>query len=502
MAEVLPLDSAQVPITEERIPDEEFAKMREENLARWPTGAHVDFDEAVDYHKNLPMHKRLAWVMRQADAEGRTLTQPRGGFGTLELQTDLMTTLDQEGLADIVPTTTDSYTRNERWDQAQHGIEESKRLGRSMLNGFPMVNYGVSDTRRLVEAINKPAVMLTGTAMPRLTGEIGYAAGYSGYLGSGIAYTLSYTKEIPIEVGIRNYQYLDRLASMYLEHGVELHRRQPGFLTGTNIPPCIAIITAVLDVLLAAAQGVRNYGLELGQTLHLIQDAAGIQVCREMCQEYLTKKGYEEAFTPVTSLHWMGAWPHDDAQCAALVAYGGTLATIGGAISVTTKSLHEAFGIPTPEANAEGLRVTRMAIYMARNIKLDGLPEYEQEKEVIRQEVRAVIDKVLEMGDGDVALGTVRACEAGVLDIPWSPSRSVKSNILPARDIDGYLRILNPGEMPFPKEVLDYHEERLRKRAEKEGVPYDHELAVSSVYELSESLQSLAPFPYVQEAAE
>ena len=106
------------------------------------------------------------------------------------------------------------------------------------------------------------------------------------------------------------------------------------------------------------------------------------------------------------------------------------------------------------------------------------------------------------MGDGDVAVGTVRACEAGVLDIPWSPSRSVKSNILPARDVDGYLRILNPGEMPFPKEVMDYHEERLRKRAEKEGVPYDHELAVSSVYELSESLQSLAPFPYVHEAAE
>lgn len=502
MAEVQPLDSALPPLSEARIPDDEFARMREENLARWPTGAAVDFDAAVDYHKNLPMHKRLAWVMRQADAEGRTLTQPRGGFGTLELQTELMKTLDEEGLADIVPTTTDSYTRNERWEQAQNGIEESKRLGRSMLNGFPMVNYGVEDTRKLIEAINKPAVMLTGTAMPKLTGEIGYAAGYTGYLGSGIAYTLSYTKELPIEIGIRNYQYLDRLASKYLEHGVELHRRQPGFLTGTNIPPCIAIITGVLDVLLAAAQGVRNYGLELGQTLHLIQDAAGIQVCREMCQEYLAKKGYKDAFTPVTSLHWMGAWPHDDAQSAAIVAYGGTLAAVGGAISVTTKSLHEAFGIPTPEANAEGLRVTRMAIYMARHIKLDGLPEYEQEKEIIRREVRSVVDKVLEMGDGDVAVGTVRACEVGILDIPWSPSRSVKSNILPARDVDGYLRILNPGDMPFPKDVLDYHEERLRKRAEKEGVPYDHELAVSSVYEISEPLQALAPFPYVQEAAE
>ena len=125
--------------------------------------------------------------------------------------------------------------------------------------------------------------------MPKLTGEIGFASGYSGYLGSGIAYTSSYIKEMSIEDGIRNYQYLDRLAAAYQERGVELHRRQPGFLTGTNIPPCIAIITCVLDALLAAAQGVRNYGLELGQTLHLVQDAAAIAACGELVQEYLAQ---------------------------------------------------------------------------------------------------------------------------------------------------------------------------------------------------------------------
>ena len=103
------------------------------------------------------------------------------------------------------------------------------------------------------------------------------------------------------------------------------------------------VITCVLDVLLAAAQGVRNYGLELGQTLHLVQDAAALRMCRELCQEYLVRRGYGEVFTPMISLHWMGAWPHDEAQCAALVSYGGTLAAVGGAVSVTTKSTHEAF---------------------------------------------------------------------------------------------------------------------------------------------------------------
>ena len=490
-----------LPLSQDRIPDDDFADMRRENLARWPTGAGVDFEAAVARHRALPAHKRLGAVMREAARQGRCLTQPRGGFGTFALHKELMQVLDREGLADIVPTTTDSYTRNEHFALAQNGIEESERMGRSMLNGYPIVNYGVPKAAELIDAIDKPAIMLTGTSLPKLTGEIAFAGGYSGYLGSGIAYTSSYTKELSIEDGIRNYQYLDRLTAMYQERGVELHRRQPGFLTGTNVPPCVAIVTAVLDLLLAAAQGVKNYGLEMGQTLHLVQDAAAVRACRELCQEYLARHGYADVFTPVTLLHWMGAWPQDDAQAAALVVYGGTLAAVAGAASVTTKTTHEAFGVPTPQANAEGLRMTRMAIYLARHIRLGSLPELAAEVDLIKREVRPVLDKVLEMGDGDVAVGSVRAAAAGVLDVPWSPSRWLKSAVMPARDADGYLRILDPGALPIPREVLEVHEGKLRQRAEKQRVDYGPDLAVASVYEISESLATLAPDHWLQSRA-
>jgi methylaspartate mutase epsilon subunit len=478
-------------ISEKRIDESEFIEMRKANLLRWPTGSDVDFERALERQKSLPDHKRLDLVMRKAVTQGRCLVQPRGGFGTFKDQKELMQIIDKEGLADIVPTTTDSYTRNEQFSLAQKGVDESEKLGRSLLNGYPIVNYGVAKASELIDAIDKPAIMLTGTTMPKLTGEIGFAAGYTGYLGSGIAYTTSYIKELSIEDGIKNYQYLDRLSAMYLDHGVELHRRQPGFLTGTNIPPSIAIIIAILDLLLAAAQGVKNYGLEMGETLHLIQDAAAVKACKDLCQEYLAIKGYQDVFTPITLLHWMGAWPQDEAQAASLVSYGGTLAAISGASSVTTKTLHEAFGIPTPKINADGLRMTRMAIYLARNIKLDSMPEFQNEVDMIKSEVRPIVNKVLEMGDGDVALGAVRAFEVGILDIPWSPNKWVKSKVMPARDIDGCLRILDPGSMPFPKEVLEFHEEKLRLRAEKEKQPYDLNLAVSSVYEMSESMQTL-----------
>ena len=139
-----------------------------------------------------------------------------------------------------------------------------------------------------------------------------------------------------------------------------------------------------------------------------------------------------------------------------------------------------------------------MAVYLARHIHLDEMPEFKLECEMIGREVRPVMDKILEMGDGDVALGAVRACEAGVLDIPWSPSRFVQSRVMPARDADGYLRVFDAGNMPLPKDVIEYHEERLRRRADNEGVAYDHELAVSSVYEMSESLGTLSPFPWAR----
>ena len=42
--------------------------MRADNLARWPTGAAVDFDEAVAHHKALPQQKQLAAAMREAHA--------------------------------------------------------------------------------------------------------------------------------------------------------------------------------------------------------------------------------------------------------------------------------------------------------------------------------------------------------------------------------------------------------------------------------------------------
>ena len=106
---------AEAPFSAGQIPLDDFKKMRAANLSRWPTGKGVVLEEAVQRQKELPEHKRLSSIMRRAVSEGRCLTQPRGGFGTFKAHRDLLVSLQTDGMADILPTTTDSYTRNERW---------------------------------------------------------------------------------------------------------------------------------------------------------------------------------------------------------------------------------------------------------------------------------------------------------------------------------------------------------------------------------------------------
>ena len=70
-----------------------------------------------------------------------------------------------------------------KFQEAQKGIEESRKAGRSMLNGLPVVNHGVKEVRRVVEAVDRPIMTLAGTPYPRLTAEITLASGFTGLPG-------------------------------------------------------------------------------------------------------------------------------------------------------------------------------------------------------------------------------------------------------------------------------------------------------------------------------
>lgn len=473
-----------MPVRNIRWSDEEFEKERKKVLSLWPTGKEVDLDVAIAYHRSLPDHKNFAREVQRAKAAGLTLCQPRGGVALIDEHIKLIKTLQVDGGAELLPTTTDTYTRNMKFQEAEKGIKESVKAERSMLNGLPVVNHGVKEVRKVVEAVDRPIMTLSGTPYPRLTAEITLAAGFTGFLGAGISYPASYIKAMPIDEGIRQYQYLDRLVSVYAENGVLIHREQPGFLTGTLIPPGVGIAIAVMEMLLAAGQGVRHYSVGLTQNLDLLQDVAALRVMEDVCHHYLKKFGIEDMFISVATHQWMQAFPADEARAFAVIVMGGAIAALAGATQVITKTTHEAMGIPTAQANAEGLKATRMAIHLVRGRRMVEDEEMKIEMEIIRKEACLIVDKALELGNGDIAIGAVRAIEAGTIDVPWSPNQHVRGAVVPIRDAAGAVRYLQTGDLPFDREIIEYNEKKLKQRGKKECRICDFETAFEDILEI------------------
>ena len=450
-------------------------------LTQWPTGRDVNLEEAVAYHKAMPENRKFGKKLLDAKKAGKTLVQPRAGVPVVEEHIKLMQYLEKYGEADLLPSTIDSYTRQNRYEEAENGIAESIRLGRAMMNGFPAVNHGVAKCRQVIESVNVPLQVRHGTPDARLLTEITYAGGFTSYEGGGISYNLPYCKNVPMERTIRDWQYVDRLTGLYEEMGVSINREPYGPLTGTLVPPCISHAAAIIEALLAAEQGVKNITVGYGQCGNLVQDVAAIRTLQELTDEYLKKYGYGDVEVTTVLHQWMGGFPADEAKAFGVISYGSLTAALSKATKVIVKTPHEAVGIPTMEANAEGLRCTKQMVNMMadQDLKDERLAE---EMEIIRLETRAIVDKCFELGAGDIAVGICRGVEAGVLDVPFAPCRFNAGLMLPCRDNDGAVRILNPGNLPFNKELLDFHAEKIAKRAAAENRKASFQMVIDDVY--------------------
>ena len=71
----------------------------------------------------------------------------------------------------------DSYTRKLDFRNAAAGIERSRKEGMSMLNGWPIVNFGVEEARRIKKATTVPLTLNSTDEDGRLASEIALAAG-------------------------------------------------------------------------------------------------------------------------------------------------------------------------------------------------------------------------------------------------------------------------------------------------------------------------------------
>ena len=468
-------------IQNKKIPDAEFQALRQEVLAQWPTGKDVNLEEAVAYHKSMPENRIFSKKLIAAKKNRRTLIQPRAGVPVVERHIELLQHLEKFGEADLLPTTIDSYTRQNRYKEAENGINESLRLDRAMLNGFPAVNHGVAKCRQVIESVNVPVQVRHGTPDARLLTEIAYAGGFTSYEGGGISYNLPYCKNIPMERTIKDWQYVDRLTGLYEEMGVSINREPYGPLTGTLVPPCISHAAAIIEALLAAEQGVKNITVGYGQCGNLVQDVAAIRSLEKLTEEYLTKYGYSDVVVTTVLHQWMGGFPADEAKAFGVISMGSAIAGLAKATKVIVKTPHEAVGIPTMEANAAGLRCTKQVVNMLADQDFRG-NAITAEEEIIAEETRAIVDKCFELGMGDIAVGVCRGVESGALDVPFAPCRANAGLMLPARDNNGAVRILNFGNLPFSKELKDFHTAKIEERAKAENRKASFQMVIDDGY--------------------
>src|SRR6056297_1295837 len=448
-------------IRDERIPSDELQRIDEEIRSNWPTGADVDFEEAIEYHESLPASKRFADVLESAD---KPLLQPRAGVPRLDEQIELLEHLQNAGQADLLPTTIDSYTRDNEYEKAQQGLNDARENGGDTLNGFPAVNHGVEGCRELIEALDAPIEVRHGTPDARLLAAVTFAGGFQSFEGGPISYNIPYTKEHDLAETIGHWQYVDRLAGAYTARGVRINREPFGPLTGTLVPPSIAIAVGLVEGMLAATQGVRSVTLGYGQVGNLVQDIAALRALRSLGEEFLP-----DEVTVTTVFHeWMGGFPPDEARANGVIGLGGMTAAVAQPDKVITKSPQEFQGVPTKEANAAGLRTTRQLVDMVieQNVQLVGV---DRELNLIQKASRELIEEVLAQGDGDVAQGTLAAFDSGALDVPFAPSDSAKGDVLPARDDDGRIRIFEFADLALSDDVKEIHGNRLDSRASTEG---------------------------------
>ena len=479
-------------VSMKQIDEELMLQKRRKELDKWPTGKEVDFDDAVAYQKSLPESKVWWKVMMKLQAEGRMSVFPRAGHPVLEKMIDICQGLRESGVV-LIPVTTDSYTRLGQYQKVQGILDECNRTGNALLNGYPIINQGVKQTRKLVEAVDaafSPRGVLT---------EISIASGLTTFEGNVQFLTWgSYSKRLTIRELVQKWQETAGILGWYADRGVILCTDLHGWLPGSPFPLTMNICSLIIEALTGAAQGQKALYPIVHCMGNMAQDTAWIKLAPRLIREYLDKFGFKDTMITGCCPAQTPLFPNpmDMGGAFAYLNYITMVASLSKTNMVDLRSIDEAAGVPSKEANSVSYRSAKWIYDVVReqNIEID-IKGVDIEEDITEREVRAIMDKVLDLGDGDVVEGTCKAVEAGFMDSPWSPNLTIKDKVLGVRDANGACRYLEFGNLPFSEDIKDFHRAKIAEREKKEGKKADFHTTVRDLWTLSKGkIVGLPPY--------
>lgn len=430
-----------------------------ERILSLPWIKGINIDEVREHLAGLE-NNRFASIQYKS-SHLHPYIQPRGGFPLFKQQKNLSESLDKAG-ADFIPLTIDSYTRHNDYDKVSPLLKKSEKKGTNYLNGYPLVNHGYKCTRKLYKNIKKPVCLRHGTPDARLLVEMAIASGITEIEGGAFTYTIPYSKNFPIDQAIIYWQYVDRLCDHYSTSKRLIHRESFGPLTATMVPPMMMVAIELVEMLLAAEQGIKSFSVGFSQTGSITQDIALGQILKQKTKEYLKRFGFNDVKVYLVYHQWMGAFPADRKKASELINFSAMIAKLVKADKIVTKTKDEAFGIPTIEANCEAVRNVR---HIFEKLNDTGVTENESiaaEAELIFHEVDYLMDTIFDI-PGDVFWESAyQAFRCGFLDVPFAPHCMNKNDMLTLRDRFNSIRIKEPGMVPIDTKDLKQEHKLLK----------------------------------------
>ncbi|MDR2089018.1 MAG: methylaspartate mutase subunit S [Clostridiales Family XIII bacterium] len=478
-----------IKVRQKRIDEDVFLKkLRPEVLAPWPeTGRECDLDEAIAYQKSLPDDKNFTKMLAKYREEGKIGLFPRSGVPVVEQEIELLRSLNEVGVR-LFPFTTDSYTRNLQLDKAQAGLEESIKTGKMKLNGYPIINHGVKVTRKVVESCEGAFDPRSSRVANSFVGEVAFASGMTAMPNSFFGWIGGYDKTASAEECIETAQYLGRLIGYYADRGVIISTDCHGWIPNGVIPMYINIATQIIEALTSAEQGVKSIVPLMNFQGNLAQDVSEIKAAPGLFRKYLDKFGYTDVTIPglIGNQSSLFAFPQDIGYAYGYINYVAMVAALAPLDACSVKTVDEAIGVPSVESH---MQTYRSANWIFNVVRGQGLQyddaDVRQERHICELAVSAIIDKVLDMGDGDLAVGVVKALAAGVLDSPFSINVNVRDLCMGARDLRGACRYIDFGNLPLPEEVKSYNNEKIREREKTEGRKLGYRTSLADFWTLS-----------------